>query len=265
MDFLTRRFQVLINERHVLGRIKPGDFVAAEIHNILLGEIRAGFARPCLTNRRPDTTRGKDIDGKVQGGKMNKYFLIGIPYSGKSTLGCRIAGQLQMPFFDIDVIAENRMGEVRLSDTLNPRFAMRFRDEQIKATLEFAHHSGSAVIATGAEVALIPECVELMKNIGYIIHIERDVEAILAELRETVDSRLVLTEINSGAILDFGKESVMSFSEDIPHYGAVADFCIDNNRSEDEGAEKLILLIQRHISSPPVRDSVKETVIPNSE
>ena len=180
---------------------------------------------------------------------MNKYFLVGIPYSGKSTLGQRIADHLQMPFFDIDVIAESRMGKVRLSDTLNPRFAMRFRDEQIKATLEFANHSGSAVIATGAEVALISECVELMKNVGYIIHIKRDVEAILTELRETVDSRVVLTEVNSGAILDFGKESVMSYSEDVPHYEAVADFCIDNNRSEDEGVEKLILLIQQHISA----------------
>jgi shikimate kinase len=175
----------------------------------------------------------------------NKYFLVGIPYSGKSTLGRFVADRLQMPFFDIDVIAESRVGEVRLSDTLSPRFAMRFRDEQIKATLEFAHHSGSAIIATGAEIALIPECVELMKNIGYIIHIKRGVEAILAELRNTVASRLVLTEVNSGAILDFGKESVMSFSEDIPLYEAVADFCIDNNRSEDEGVEKLILLIQQ--------------------
>ena len=43
--------------------------------------------------------------------------------------------------------------------------------------------------------------------------------------------------------LIFGKESVMSFSEDIPYYEVVADFCIDNNRSEDEGSEKLILLI----------------------
>ena len=187
---------------------------------------------------------------------MNKYFLVGIPYSGKSTLGRRIADHLQMPFFDIDVIAESRMGKVRLSNVLNPRFAMRFRDEQIKATLEFADHSDCAVIATGAEVALIPECVEFMKSIGYIIHIKRDVDAILAELRETVDSRLVLTNIDSGAILDFGKESVMSFSEDIPHYEAVADFCIDNNRSEDEGAEKLILLIKRHTLNPPVRDGV---------
>ncbi|MCL2165418.1 MAG: hypothetical protein FWH55_13770 [Oscillospiraceae bacterium] len=174
---------------------------------------------------------------------MNKFFLVGIPYSGKSTLGRRIADHLQMLFFDIDDIAKSRMGEVRLIDSLSPRFAMRFRDEQIKATLEIANHSGRAVIATGAEIALIPECVELMKNIGYIIHIKRDVEAILAELRETIDSRFVLTETNSGNILDFGKESVMLFSENIPYYEIVADFCIDNNRSEDEGAEKLILLI----------------------
>ncbi|MGL4943940.1 MAG: shikimate kinase, partial [Thermoguttaceae bacterium] len=39
----------------------------------------------------------------------NKYILIGIPNSGKSTLGRRAADCLKLPFFDTDVMACERL------------------------------------------------------------------------------------------------------------------------------------------------------------
>ena len=91
---------------------------------------------------------------------------------------------------------------------------------------------------------MIPGCAEVLKSIGFIIHIKRKAEIIIQKLKNSANSRLVLVNQNDGSILDFSKKSVESFLEDIPHYEAVADFTIDNDGSEDDGVNKLVALIQ---------------------
>ena len=181
----------------------------------------------------------------MKAGYMNyKYVLTGIPYSGKSTLGARAAERLSIPFFDTDIMVRDKIGEIRIMDPFLLSFQRRFHDEQCKAVIELASLSDSAIIATGAEVVLIPGCAEVLKSIGFIIHIKRKAEIIIQELKNSANSRLVLVNQNDGSILDFSKKSVESFLEDIPHYEAVADFTIDNNGSEDDGVNKLVALIQ---------------------
>ena len=175
---------------------------------------------------------------------MKKYILIGVPYCGKSTLGRRVAGLLQIPFFDTDAMAKSKVGEIRLFDMLNPHFNMLFHKEEINTVLELAEIDTSAVVATGAEVALITRCAKILQSMGVIIHIKREVKTIIDELESNVGSRLVLREVNNGTILDFGVKSVEEYSKSLPQYEAVANFTVDNNGSEDEGIEKLMALIQ---------------------
>jgi len=188
---------------------------------------------------------------------MNKYFLIGIPHCGKSTFGRQVADHLQMPFFDTDEMTKSKMGEVRLFDTLSSYFGIRFREEQINAIIELSNLDDSAIIATGAEVALIPKCVQIMKSVGFVIHIRREIEAILNELKDSINSRPVLVEVKKGTILDFRQEAVKSFSEDILQYEAVADFNIDNNGSEDECTERLLTLIQTVIKATAKKQDIE--------
>ena len=175
---------------------------------------------------------------------MKKYILIGVPYSGKSTLGRRVAELLKIPFFDTDAMAKSKVGEIRFFDVLNPRFSMLFHKEEINDVFELTEIDTSAVVATGAEVALITGCAKTLQSMGPIIHIKREVKIILDELEKNVDSRLVLREVNNGTILDFGVKSVEEYSKSLPQYEAAADFTIDNNGSEDEGVEKLVALIK---------------------
>ena len=188
--------------------------------------------------------------------EKNKYFLIGIPNSGKTTLGRRVAEHLQIPFFDTDDIAKSRMGDI-VTDGFSTVIWQAY-DEQIKATLEFASHSGSAIIATGAEIGLIPKCVRLMRNIGFIIHVQRDVETILAELSEIVGPRYVVESRGGDTVstIDLNAKIVQLYSKEIPHYDAVADLFLDNNSGEDKGAEQLILLIQALESMSAKKNSV---------
>ena len=175
---------------------------------------------------------------------MYKYVLIGIPNCGKSTLGKRAADRLKMPFFDTDEMVRANMGEMRLMDTFSSYYNRRFREEQIKAVTELANINDSAIIATGAEVALIPECVSAMQRVSVFIHLKREIKTILDELKESAKSRNVWVNVNDGSILDFREKAVTAFSDDIPKYDILADFTVDNNGSEDEGADKLVSLIQ---------------------
>ena len=184
---------------------------------------------------------------------MNKYVLIGAPHCGKTTLGRRVSELLQMPFFDTDVMAKEKMGEVRFIDAFSSYFNSRICEEQRKAIIELADLNGSAIIATGAEATLIPNCVEIMQSMGFIIHIKRKIETILDELKETVNSRSVLVNVDDGTILDFRKEAVEAYAEELSLYEAAADFTIDNNGSEDEGVEKLRTLIQVIIKTEQVQ------------
>ena len=175
---------------------------------------------------------------------MDKYFLIGAPHCGKSTLGRKVAELLNLPFFDTDDMAQENIGETSIGSVFNLYANMRFRREQQNAVLNLAEFDGSAIVATGAEVALIPECVEFMQDIDVIIHIKRKVESILEELKNNIASRPVFVEVNNGTILDFRERAVLSYVDELPHYEVASNFTIDNDGSENYGVELLSVLIQ---------------------
>ena len=57
--------------------------------------------------------------------RMTKYLLIGAPHCGKTTLGRRVSELLQIPFFDTDVMAKEKMGEMKLIDAFSSYFNRR--------------------------------------------------------------------------------------------------------------------------------------------
>ena len=178
---------------------------------------------------------------------INKYILIGIPNCGKSTLGLRTAEILHLSFFDTDKMTVEKMKVTNPADFF--RFALngQFILGQLKVMEELAEFDSPAIIATGAEVALIPECKKLMKTMGTIIHIQRKSEISLAGLKDKRKSRLVLRDVTHGVEIDTQKKVVELYSQELSQYEALADFTLENNGSEDEGLENLIDIIKQNI------------------
>ena len=171
-------------------------------------------------------------------------FLIGAPHCGKSTLGQRVSEIMQLPFYDTDDMVREEIGEVRIGDIFNSYIHSRSRGIEREAVLALSTTlSSPTIIATGAEVALIPDCVGAMRDTGYIIHIKRNTNSILEELRSSVDSRPVLVEVDDGTIFDFREHAVLAYADELPTYEAVAELTIDNNGSEDEGVNLLHTLV----------------------
>jgi shikimate kinase len=102
---------------------------------------------------------------------------------------------------------------------------------------------GAAIIATGAEVALAPECSKLIKAMGITIHILREPE--LAEMSlVSREHRMFLKDINNNTEVDMSKESIWLYAQERSSYEALADLSLENNGTEEEGLEKLLALIK---------------------
>jgi len=176
---------------------------------------------------------------------MGKYFLIGIPNCGKSTLGRLAADVMKLPFFDTDKMARDLLKLESAIDFFRAAFNSQFMNAQRAAISELAGLDGDAIIATGAEVALIPECAECMHAIGTIIHIIRKPKIILSDLRNSGKRRPILRDVENGTEIDMQENAVKLYFKEYRQYKAIADLSMDNNGSEDEGVQKLVMLINQ--------------------
>jgi len=174
---------------------------------------------------------------------MGKYFLIGIPNCGKSTLGRLAADIMKLPFYDTDTMACERLKLESAIDIFKAAFNSQFVSAQRAAIIELAELEGDAIIATGAEIALMPECAGCMRTIGTIIHIKRKPEIVLSDLQNSGKRSVVLRNVKDGTEIDMQKTAVELYMKEYSQYKAIADLSLDNNGSEDEGVQKLIMLI----------------------
>lgn len=79
---------------------------------------------------------------------LNKIFLIGLPGSGKTTLGKELAKALRIPFFDLDAEIE-RIQAMIISEIFKHKGENYFRQQESSALKEFYSSPESFVLATG--------------------------------------------------------------------------------------------------------------------
>ena len=84
----------------------------------------------------------------------HRVVLVGMPASGKTTVGRILARRLGRPFVDIDDLVARRLG-VSVPDFIDARGERAFRDEESQAVKE-ANAVPGAVIATGGGTVLDP-------------------------------------------------------------------------------------------------------------
>ena len=180
---------------------------------------------------------------------MNKIILIGIPNCGKTTLGRRTADIMRLPFFDTDIMVKDMLNIENPADIMRLCFNRSFLTAQYKAVAELTKLADPAIIATGAEVALMPECTDLLQNMGTIIYIKRDPELVLTDLKNSEKKGLVMRDVTNGTEINMQEEAVKLYAKECHQYEALANLTLENNGSEDEGVNKLVTLISSCITS----------------
>ena len=159
---------------------------------------------------------------KIKAGKEN-IVLIGMPGSGKTTVGKLLAEEMGRPFWDTDVLIEEKTGKTP-AEIIRNQGEKAFRDIETEVIQELSSQNGG-VIATGGGAVLRLKNVELLRRNGKIFFLDRPAE----QLIPTQDRPLSSTK---DAILERHRERC-------PIYKAAADAVIPNSEIP-ETAVKLI-------------------------
>lgn len=179
-----------------------------------------------------DTAAPADISEAIfqdiYASKQN-IVLIGMPGSGKSSVGKRLAEMTGRPFFDTDERIRETAG-AEIAEIIRTEGEAFFRELETKAVKSIAEKTG-CVIATGGGAVLKPENTEYLKMNGRLYFLDRDPDLLIP----TPDRPLSST-----------KEAVLQrYKERYPVYTAAADDRIPGN---DEIESVANAIERRHFS-----------------
>jgi len=178
-----------------------------------------------FTEKRIRDNLISDIYNKLQR-QMQNVVLIGMPGSGKSTIGRLLAERLGKAFTDADTIVEER-ALMSIPDIFSNYGEDRFRQEETATLLELGKRSG-LVIATGGGCVTREENYEHLHRNSKIIWLQRDISAL------PTDGRPLSQQNSLEAMYEIRK----------PMYERFADFAVDNNQSAEVTVETILSLME---------------------
>lgn len=158
--------------------------------------------------------------------------LIGMPGSGKTTLGKQLASRLGRTFVDADDFVVQLEGK-----TIADMFAVSeeyFRDAETRAAQELAKRRG-LVVACGGGVIKRSVNIEIFKETGVVIFLDRSPDDIITDV-----------DVASRPLLKDGKQKVYDlYDERIALYRSAADYTIVNDKKAEEILDELVRLSER--------------------
>ena len=149
---------------------------------------------------------------------LENWVLIGMPGSGKTSLGRRLAEKSGRPFVDLDLEIERLTG-LSGREILLAKGEAAFREIETKMAARFGAMTGR-VIATGGGTVLRRSNVEALRGNGRLLWIRRGIRHLATD----------------GRPLSVDLESLEQVRR--PYYEAAADMCIDHNENWEEVFEQ---------------------------
>ena len=146
---------------------------------------------------------------------MDNITLIGMPGSGKSTVGVLLAKGLGFRFLDTDLLIQEQEGCL-LKDIIAREGAEGFSriENQVNAQVQ----ARCTVIAPGGSVVYCPEAMNHFKEIGLVVYLRIGLGSLKARLGD-LEAR--------GVVLKDGMTLDQLYAERIPLYEKYADLAVD--------------------------------------
>jgi shikimate kinase len=147
--------------------------------------------------------------------------LIGLPGSGKSTVGRQLARRLQLPFFDSDHVIEEQLG-CTIREFFEREGEASFRDVE-EAVIDQLTQKSASILSTGGGVVLRPANRLHLRERGHVIYLNSSPEELYRRLRHDVNRPLLQVPDPLGRLRDL--HAVRD-----PLYRQTAHFIIDTGR-----------------------------------
>lgn len=149
---------------------------------------------------------------------MNNVTLIGMPGSGKSTIGVILAKALGYQFLDTDLVIQ-KQEKRKLSQIIAQEGPERFKEieNKVNASVDVTE----TVIAPGGSVIYCEEAMKHLRSIGKVVYLKISLESLskrLGNLR------------GRGVLLKEGQTLKDLYEERVPLYEKYADIVVDEER-----------------------------------
>jgi shikimate kinase len=108
--------------------------------------------------------------------------LVGMPGSGKSTIGRQLAHRAGVPFIDLDHRLEQTIGTT-IRSFFEAEGEARFRDLESQALADVAGQAGGMVLSTGGGAVLRSENRETLRQFGNVLYLRASPEEIYRRVK----------------------------------------------------------------------------------
>ena len=164
---------------------------------------------------------------------MNNIILIGMPASGKSTVGVVVAKRLGYEFVDTDLLIqkqEKRLLKEIIAEEGNDGFLKI--ENQVNRDLQVEQ----AVISPGGSVVYCAEAMEHFKEIGTVVYLKAPFEEI---------NRRISNAKNRGVVLKEGQTLKDLYDERVKLFEKYADLTVEEDGSSlEETIDKVLELFE---------------------
>ena len=164
--------------------------------------------------------------------KQNIILLLGMPGSGKTTIGKEVAKKINYNFCDMDDYIE-RISKSTVKELFNKSEEF-FRDYESRACIELSNVKEKIIISSGGGVIKRKENIDCFKNKGIIIFIDRPIENIIKDV-----------DTSTRPLLKDGKTKLYNLYTE--RYNLYNDYCqykITNDKDIENTISKVIDIIE---------------------
>jgi shikimate kinase len=119
-----------------------------------------------------------------------KIYLIGMPGSGKTTLGKQLADEMSLPFIDLDDEIQKRE-QLTIPEIFITKGEDHFRQIESSLLVEHATLPTDFVMATGGGAPCFYKGIEIINNSGLSIFLDVAVDELLNRLKANHDRPLL--------------------------------------------------------------------------